>query len=129
MNKYDREKRKFNRIPFSYNDNIIGTFTHPGRRNKIKAHILNLSIQGLYFTLKKDDEKMIEKGDKLILLEIKGIKNQDFIFNIEMDINRVLDYAELEHFGYGCQFIIVPESSKKQIRRFLEMWYLEGRDH
>ena len=129
MNKYDREKRKFNRIPFSYNDNIIGSFTHPGRRNKIKAHILNLSIQGLYFTLKKDDEKMIEEGDKLILLEIKGIKNQDFIFNIEMEINRVLDYVELEHFGYGCQFINVPESSKKQIRRFLEMWYLEGRDH
>ena len=129
MNKYDREKRKFNRIPFSYNDNIIGSFTHPGRRNKIKAHILNLSIQGLYFTLNKNDEKMIEKGDKLILLEIKGIKNQDFIFNIEMEINRVLDYMELEHFGYGCQFIVVPESSKKQIRTFLEMWYLEGREH
>ena len=129
MNKYDEEKRKFNRIPFSYNDNIIGRFTHPGRQDKINAHILNLSVQGLYFTLKKDDGKMIQQDDKLILLEIKGLKNQDFIVNIKMEIRRILDYMELEHFGYGCKFITCPESSKEQIRRFLEIWYLEGRDH
>ena len=129
MNKHNEEKRKFNRIPFSYSDNIIGRFTHPGRQNKINAHILNLSVQGLYFTLKKDDEEMIQQGDKLVLLKIKGIKNEDFIVNIEMEISRVLDHMELEHFGYGCKFITFPESSKEQIRRFLEMWYLEGRDH
>ena len=129
MNKCDEEKRKFNRIPFSYSDNIVGTFTHPGRQNKIHAHILNLSVQGLYFTLNKDEEKIIQQGDKLVLLKIKGIKNQDFILNIELEISRVLDYVELEHFGYGCKFLTFPESSKEQLRRFLEMWYLEGRDH
>jgi hypothetical protein len=49
MNKSVEEKRKFNRIPFSYQDNVVGIFTHPGRKDKITAHILNFSMQGLYF--------------------------------------------------------------------------------
>jgi c-di-GMP-binding flagellar brake protein YcgR len=128
MENIKQEKRRFNRVPFLYSDNIIGTFIHPNDQDKIYAHILNFSIQGLYFTLKKS-EKDINEGDKLILLEIRGPKNQDYIVNIELEIKRVLDNPVLEHYGYGCQFINLPDSSRKQIRRFLEVWYLEGRDY
>ena len=47
MNEVKEEKRKFNRVPFSYNDEIIGSFIGPDGREKFKAHILNFSIQGL----------------------------------------------------------------------------------
>jgi len=126
MKEIKEEKRKFNRVPFLYNDEIIGTFIAPGGREKFKAHILNFSIQGLYFTLRKD-EKLLNEAEKLVLIEIKGLREEVFILNIEMEIRRVLDYDELLHLGYGCKFTTFPESSKKQIRRFLEMWFLEGR--
>ena len=122
------EKRRFNRVPFSYNDNIIGTFIRPGTSKKIIAHILNLSVQGLYFSLKKNEISDIEEHDKLVLLDIRVPRNDDFILNIEMEIRRILDHPELEHIGFGCNFITFPESSRDQIRRFLEVWFLEGRE-
>ena len=77
------EKRKFNRIPFSYQDNIVGVFTHPGRQDKINAHVLNFSMQGLYFTMRKEEWKKLSENDKLVLLEIKGPKQTNFIVDIE----------------------------------------------
>jgi hypothetical protein len=128
MKKSVEEKRKFNRIPFSYQDNIVGSFTHPGRRDKITAHILNFSMQGLYFTMRNEEGKNLSEGDKLVLLEIKGPKLTSFIVDIEMDVARILDNPELEHFGYGCRFISFPESSMDQIKRFLQTWFLESRE-
>ena len=128
MNKPKEEKRRFNRVPFSYNDNIIGTFVRPEKKDKIHAHILNLSIQGLYFTLERDEVPNLKENEKLVLLEIKGPRGEDFIVNIEIEIKRILDHPDLQHFGFGCSFISFPESSRDQILRFLEMWFLEGRE-
>ena len=122
------EKRKFNRIPFSYQDNIIGSFTHPGRRDKIIAHILNFSMQGLYFTMRNEEGENLAEGDKLVLLEIRGPKNANYIVDIEIEVARILDNPELEHFGYGCKFISFSESSMDQIKRFLVTWFLESRE-
>jgi hypothetical protein len=128
MKPYDQEKRKFNRIPFSYQDNIIGIFGHPAGNGKIAAHILNFSLQGLYFSLRKAESENISEHDKLILIEIKGPKGRNYILNIDLEIKRVLNHPDLEHFGYGCKFTSFPDSSKDQVRRFLEVWFLESRD-
>ena len=128
MIKSVEEKRKFNRIPFSYQDNIIGNFTHPGRFDKITAHILNLSMQGLYFTMRDEDGKNLAEGDKLALLELKGPKHTSYIVDIEMEVARILANPELEHFGYGCKFISFPETSVDQIKRFLQTWFVESRE-
>ena len=122
------EKRKFNRIPFSYQDNIVGSFTHPGQRDKIAAHILNFSMQGLYFTLRNEADLNLNEGDKLVLLEIKVPKRISYIVDIEMEVARILGNPELEYYGYGCKFISFPESSVNQIKRFLESWFLESRE-
>ena len=128
MNKSLEEKRKFNRIPFSYQDNIVGVFTHPGRRDKITSHILNFSMQGLYFTIRKEEAKKLSEGDQLALLEIKGPKQMSYIVAIEMNVARILDYNDLDYFGYGCKFTSFPESSIDQIKRFLQNWFLESRE-
>jgi hypothetical protein len=128
MIKSVEEKRKFNRIPFTYQDNIIGVFTHPGRRDKIVSHILNFSMQGLYFTMRNEEGKNLSEGDNLALLEIKGPKQTSFIVNVEMEVARILDNPELDYFGYGCKFISFPESSINQIKRFLESWFLQSRE-
>ena len=128
MNKSVEEKRKFNRIPFAYQDNIVGVFTHPGRQDKVNAHILNFSMQGLYFTIRKEEGDKLAQDDKLVLIEIKGPKRVNFILDIEMIVARTLDYSDLDYFGYGCKFTSFPESSMEQIRRFLESWFLESRE-
>jgi hypothetical protein len=128
MKKSVEEKRKFNRIPFSYQDNIVGTFTHPGRQDKINTHILNFSMQGLYFTMRKEEWKKLSKDDQIVLLEIRGPKQIRYILNIRMIVARILDYPDLEYFGYGCKFTSFPESSMDQIKRFLEAWFLERRE-
>jgi len=128
MSKSVEEKRKFNRIPFSYQDNIVGIFMHPGRHDKTIAHILNFSLQGLYFTLRNEEGKNLSKHDKLVLLEVKRPKQISYILNIEMEVARILDNSELEHFGYGCRFISFPDSSMDQIKRFLQTWFLESRE-
>ena len=68
------------------------------------------------------------RGDKLLLIEIKIPKQIRYIVDIEMEVARILDNPELEHFGYGCKFISFPESSMNQIKRFLESWFLESRE-
>jgi hypothetical protein len=128
MNTTVQEKRKFNRIPFAYQDNIVGIFTHPGRQDKVNAHILNFSMQGLYFTMRKEEGDKLAREDKLALLEIKGPKRMNYILDIEMTVARILDYPELEYFGYGCKFTSFPDSSVMQIKRFLENWFLESRE-
>jgi hypothetical protein len=128
MNKSIEEKRKFNRIPFAYQDNIVGIFTHPGRQGKIAAHILNLSMQGLYFTMRKEEGDKLAENDTLVLLEIKGPRRVNYILDIEMTVARILDYADLEYFGYGCKFTQFPDSSMEQMKRFLENWFLESRE-
>ena len=121
------EKRKFNRVPFSYNDNIIGTFIRQSNNQKISAHILNLSVQGLYFTLSRDDRRDLVELEVLTLVNINMPRNDDFILNIKIEIKRILDHPEMEHSGYGCYFTSFPESSRDQIKRFLEIWFLESR--
>jgi hypothetical protein len=128
MNKSVEEKRKFNRIPFSYQDNVVGIFTHPGRKDKITAHILNFSMQGLYFTMRKEEWKKLAEADRLVLIELKGPKQSNYILDIEMTVARILDYSDLDYFGYGCKFTSFPDSSVQQIRRFLESWFLESRE-
>ena len=128
MNKSVEEKRRFNRIPFSYQDNIVGVFTHPGRQDKVTAHILNFSAQGLYFTIRKEEGDKLAQDDKLVLIEIKGPKRTNFIVDIEMIVVCTLDYSDLEYFGYGCKFTSFPQSSRDQIRRFLVRWFLESRE-
>ncbi len=127
MTTYESEKRRFNRVPFSYHDNIIGIFTHPGKKGKFNAHLLNLSIQGIYFTLRKEEGSMIHRDDQLVFIEIKIPKGENYILNIDMEVRRILDHPDLDHFGYGCAFTSFPDSSREQLRRFLEMWFLEGR--
>jgi len=128
MSKSVEEKRKFNRIPFSYQDNIVGVFTHPGRHDKITSHILNFSMQGLYFTIRKEEAKKLSEGDRLALLEIKGPKQMSYIVDIEMNVARTLDYDDLDYFGYGCKFTSFPDTSMDQIKRFLANWFLESRE-
>ncbi len=128
MKKSVEEKRKFNRIPFAYQDNIVGIFTHPGRQDKIESHLLNFSMQGLYFTMRKEEGKNLSEDDNLVLLELKGPKQTSYIVDIEMTVARILDNPDLEHFGYGCKFTSFPESSMDQIKRFLETWFLESRE-
>ena len=76
-------------------------------------------------TLSKDRGGNIGIGDHVILTQITGIKDLQFLTNIEAEIKWILDNPSLEFIGFGCEFLVVPESMQNAIRRFIDSWYME----
>jgi hypothetical protein len=117
-------KRRFQRIFFSLEDGIQGAFTFSDlHRGILTAHIINLSEGGLGLVLNKNKEdKKIEKGDALILTQIRGIRGLEPLMNIETEIRWILDNPSLEFLGFGCEFLRVPEPLQVQIRACIDSW-------
>ena len=69
--------------------------------------------------------KNIGIGDHVILTQVKGIKELEFLTNVEAEIKWILDNPSLEFIGFGCEFLTVPESMQNAIRRFIDAWYME----
>ena len=70
------ERRKYKRLLFSDDHNIVVSFRITGVRHApIKALILNISQGGLFFTLTGRERKLVKKGDQLQIVQI--IKAED----------------------------------------------------
>jgi hypothetical protein len=119
----EREKRRFQRIFFSREDGIQGTFTFSDlHKGILTAHIINLSEGGLGLVLNKKEDKKIEKGDGVILTQIRGIRGLEPFMNIEAEIRWILDKPSLEFLGFGCEFLRVPVPLQAQIRACIDTW-------
>jgi c-di-GMP-binding flagellar brake protein YcgR len=117
------ERRRFERAIFSLEDEITGVLSFPEQQSKsVTVYIINLSAGGMQFTLNSDVDPQIEKGDRLVLIQIKAPYNLGFLLNIDVEIMWVLNPAMLEHVGVGCAFLNIPESSREQIDEFVESW-------
>lgn len=118
------ERREFKRALFSIEDGVVGILSVPELQKKpITAYLLNLSVGGMYFTLRTDERNKIKKGDHLVLVQIKGSTSLKFLVNIDAEIRWILNYENFEHVGIGCQFLNIPDSSRDQIGKFVDSWY------
>jgi hypothetical protein len=124
------EKRRFHRIFFSLTDGVAGTFTFVNLiKGTLTAYIINLSEGGVGLVHPKEkDEKKIEKGEALVLTQISGIQGLEPLINIEAEIKWVLDNPSLEFFGFGCEFVRMPESMHTYLRGFIASWNSGKRD-
>lgn len=117
------DRRRFERAIFSLEDEITGVLSIPEQQGKsITVYVINLSAGGMQFTLNSDVDTKIEKGDRLVLMQIKAPYNLGFLLNIDVEIMWVLNPPMLEHVGVGCAFLNIPESSKTQIDEFVNSW-------
>ena len=119
----NKERRRLQRIFFSLEDGIQGTFTFSDLYKGIfTAHIINLSEVGLGLVLNKKEDKKIEKGDAVILTQISGIQGLEPLINIEAEIKWIVDNPSLEFLGFGCEFLRLPEPLQAQIRGCIDSW-------
>jgi c-di-GMP-binding flagellar brake protein YcgR len=121
-----KERRKFQRIFFSIEDGIHGTFAFSDRqKGSLTATIINLSEGGLGLALSKDKGKKIRTGDHVILTQVKGIQGLESLANVKAEIKWILDNPSLEDMGFGCEFLDIPASMRGAIQRFVNSWHAE----
>jgi c-di-GMP-binding flagellar brake protein YcgR len=121
-----KEKREAQRIFFSVEDDVKGTFISPdSQKGSLTGAVINLSESGVGLVLSKDETKKIRKGDYLILTQLNGIKGLEALTNIKAEIKWILDNPALGFVGCGCEFHDLPEPMREAIQTFIDSWSLE----
>ena len=116
------ERRQFKRVAISSNDSIIGIISSSRLKaeDSIAVNIIDLSAGGLHFFLPTGSFKEISAGDHLILREIKGTKDLQFISNVELEVKWIAGHPSLKHVGLGCEFLNISDKIRRQIDQFID---------
>lgn len=115
-----KERRKCERIVFSDKDGIIGIFSlSDNHETFITVSIMDLGEEGICLALKQDDEDKLHEGDRMILSEIKGTKDLQFLINMEIEVRWTLN---LKYIAAGCEFLNASQTLRDQIRQFMNSW-------
>jgi c-di-GMP-binding flagellar brake protein YcgR len=123
-----KERRRFKRVAIPVDDGIMGfiSFTRLIADESIAVKIIDLSAGGLHFFLHRSSFKEISTGDHLILREIRGTNNLEFISNIEIEVKWIADHQALKHVGLGCEFLHISDEIRQQIDQFVDTMRLLG---
>jgi c-di-GMP-binding flagellar brake protein YcgR len=116
-------RRNFRRALFTMEDDIQGIFSIPDSHLRpITTHILNLSEGGAHFIIDSSDEDHFQPGTKTVLVQIKGPDPLQYLVNVDAEVKWILDHSIMEYVGAGCQFLDISQSSRDQIKSFVEAW-------
>jgi hypothetical protein len=119
--KEDKERRRYLRVFYSAEDRMIGIFVVPGKKQKIlEAHVMNVSIGGLHFTVDRNGTIPLKIGDRLTLKKLIGNSPLRIVSDIEVEIKWILDHRSMKHVGFGCEFQELPETIHYQLSSFIE---------
>jgi hypothetical protein len=109
-------KRKYERIYFSLVEDVTGIFVFPDlSQGSFSASILNLSLGGLQFSLKRDELNGLTEGSSLTLTQLKGVDGLLCDGAIPITIRWVLDHPEVSNISLGCQFEEMSEGSLEKL--------------
>ncbi len=115
------DRRKYQRYACAIDEGVHGRFTFsPERKELFTAYIFNISLGGMYFSVRNDQKNKFKKGDILTFVEIKKSGSQNYLINVESEIIWLLNHHFLNHIGLGCKFLKISENSKDQISKFIE---------
>jgi c-di-GMP-binding flagellar brake protein YcgR len=116
------DKRRFQRIVFSANDEVMGVFAFPKVADGLNSYIIaDISAGGLRFFAFRKDNLQISTCDKFYLKEIKGKTIFDFDADVELEVRWVIDNDKFEHIMIGCRFLNISEAAQTQIELFIEL--------
>lgn len=122
------EQREFARVYFSQEEGVKGVFVFPDfEQVSFSAAVLNLSLGGLQFSIKREGMNPIETGKKLILTHLQGDKGLLCDGAIPLEIRWIHDYPVVSNVSFGCEFGPMPERSRKMIAEFVERKLVESR--
>jgi hypothetical protein len=105
MNLYN-DRRQSQRILFEKKHDIMGHFsitTNPGK--SIVVHIMNMSLGGIFFTIRANRDVQLKMGDKIIFENIRRGDSKFFPLKLEAEIIWIMDDSDMEYIGVGSKFI------------------------
>lgn len=114
------EKRREVRVYFCPEENISGVFVFPDfGRFSFSAPILDLSLGGMHFTVKREEWNSLEPGCQLVLARLG--RGQDVLCDraIPLTVRWVLDHPMMGHVSVGCEFDGLLEDDRKVLQSFL----------
>ena len=115
-----KERRKFKRVLLTAETALIAHLVVSGSPpTPLKGNIVDLSVGGFQFTLKRNANPPLGQGDRLTLAKIAGAPELDAISDLPVRIVWVLDHRFFEHIGLGCQFIQMAPETQHQIDQFI----------
>lgn len=121
-----REKRQYRRIFFSPEEKVMGKFALAGVDViAFTTNVMDLSLGGLYFTLKRDKAVDIKVGDRLTLKELQTSISLQIIAEISLEVVRIQDYDFIEHIGFGCEFTNLADDVREKIRQLVD-WGIQS---
>jgi c-di-GMP-binding flagellar brake protein YcgR len=114
------EKRKETRVYFSPGENICGVFVFPDfGQFSFSALILDLSLGGIHFILKREEWNSLEPGRQLVLARLS--QGDDFLCDraMPLTVRWVLDHPMVSNVSVGCEFDGLEEDGRKILQSFL----------
>ena len=122
-----KEKGKFKRVLFKTKDGkdgIEGKVTLESLKNNfIRVDILNLHQSGLGLNFRSDKTLDINIGDHILLKEVKGLDDLNFISEIKIEIKWILPYSPSRGVVADGEFIDISESTQTKIQQFIDSWF------
>jgi len=116
----EREKRKYERIYFSPEEKINGLFVFPDfGQLSFAAPVLDLSLGGLHFSLKREELHAIEMGCSLILSELRMDSTILSDKPISLVVRWMLNHPAVSNVSLGCEFQSFPDESRQAVEEFI----------
>ena len=122
-------KRKYDRVYFSLAEEVTGVFVLSDiSQGSFSASILNLSLGGVQFSLKREELNSLTEGSCLTLTQLKGVNGMLCDGAIPIKIRWVLDHPEVSNISLGCQFEDMSEDCFNKISLLIDNKYLAEED-
>lgn len=114
------EKRKEVRVYFSPGENICGVFVFPDfGQYSFSALILDLSLGGVHFTVKREAWNSLEPGRQLVLARFGNGEEVFCDRAMPLTVRWVLDHPVVSNVSVGCEFDGLGEEDRMVLRSFL----------
>lgn len=109
-------------MQFSGSNGISGIFFSQARPGDfLTANIMDLSLGGMGIVFKDDLSGRLNRGDILILSEIRNMPSLTFMKNIKMKIRWAGPQAP-EQFAAGCEFFEISEDFAEKLQKAMASW-------
>ncbi len=114
------EQRKEVRVYFSPGENIGGVFVFPDfEQFSFPAQLLDLSLGGVQFTLKREKWNSLELGHQLVLARLSEGEAVLCDLAMPLTVRWVLDHPMVSNVSVGCEFDGLSEDGRKLLHSFL----------
>ncbi|UCF63821.1 MAG: PilZ domain-containing protein [bacterium] len=111
------DRRQSQRILFEKKHDIMAHFSitaNPGK--SVVVHIMNMSLGGIFFTIRANRDVRLKVGDNIIFENIRKADSKFFTLKLEAEIIWIMNDSDLEYIGVGSKFINLDDEKTSRLQ-------------